>query len=294
MRQLIGLLASILIVVFIGLSLADTDDYALEKHLWRINREFTIVAHDPAGASPEKFNQLIEDYERLVKRFSNSGQIPRIYLQMGRTYMLRRQWNEARDNFNIILEKYPHSDQFDGEALFYIGKTYEEENDPLSALKVYRQILKDYPLTNIGLETPLYIANYFQRMNKPEHAQKAVSEAIDLYQRIIEQSDRSSNRLRVLRKLATAYVWKEQWQEALQVLEKVLLELPSYPDVDPDAVNGVIKSINSIAVMQLNDYDKAIGIYRGFIRQHPKSELTPHIQEIANALEQLKKPSGST
>src|SRR3989338_2348647 len=98
MRHTIALLGYTLIAVFVFLSLIDTSDYAFEKRLWEVKRKFNRVVREGENVSPQTFGQVISDYEKVIKSFSKSRQIPKVYLQIGRTYMVRKQWAEARKN----------------------------------------------------------------------------------------------------------------------------------------------------------------------------------------------------
>ena len=291
MRLTLGLLGFALIAIFISLSLADTDDYALEKQLWRMDKVFTVIAHAPENVTGQKFGRTIDKYQQLIKKFPRARQIPIVYLQIGRLYKLQGQRVEARTHFQIILDKYPQSANFGAAALFEICKTYEEEGRAAQAISAYQEILERYPLSNIGLDIPLYIVDYYRRIGENRKAEMAVKNAIIFYQKMAESSEFSNENLKILRKLATAYVFDEDWVSALKALERLFLEFGE--ELGPKALDGVIKSINSIAVMQLKDYDRAIDIYQKFVQKSPEEALTPKVKEIIRALEQLKKPDDS-
>jgi len=292
MRQTIGLLSGILVVIFALLTFMDTSDYALEKKLWRIKREFNIITHDPRGVPFQKYGKIINDYEDLIKRFPKSRQLSVVYLQLGRTYLLQRNFEEAIKNFQVILDKYPQSEAPASEALFYMAKTYEEKGDATTAVQVYGKILEKYPLTKIGLDIPLDIMDYYHRIHQPEQAKKARKEAIVFYQRMAEETNDSYLRLKILRRLSTAYGLAEDWENALQALEKAFFDWPQYNDMNANAVDGVIQSINSIAILHLKDHDRAMSIYQKFIQQNPEFEGTPKIKEVVKALEHFKNLGG--
>ena len=177
-------------------------------------------------------------------------------------------------------------------APFYVTvRDDEEEGRAAQAISAYQEILERYPLSNIGLDIPLYIVDYYRRIGENRKAEMAVKNAIIFYQKMAESSEFSNENLKILRKLATAYVFDEDWVSALKALERLFLEFGE--ELGPKALDGVIKSINSIAVMQLKDYDRAIDIYQKFVQKSPEEALTPKVKEIIRALEQLKKPDDS-
>lgn len=288
MRKIILLFSGVLITIFVLLSWLDNGDYALEKRLWRINKAFRVIAADPQIVSPQQFRRVMSHYEGLLKKYPNSKEIPTVLLQIGRMYALRQEWPQARKSFQLVLEKYPQAEEFCAQALREIGKTYEAQGNSTAAQDTYQEILKKYPLTAVGLDIPLYIINFYERAGDSREAQKAVHEAVYFYRQMADKLPVSYQRFMVLRKLTTAYVTQENWLSALETLEDILMELPSYRDLKEGAGEGVIKSINSIAVMQLKDYNRPILIFQEFIRRNPRHYLTPKIQELVNALEQLK------
>lgn len=288
MRKTILLFSGILITVFVLLSWLDNGDYALEKRLWRINKAFNVVAADPQIVSPQQFRRVMSNYEGLLKKYPNSKETPTVLLQIGRMYALKQEWPRARESFQVILEKYSPEDEFCAQALREIGKTYEAEGNSTAAKNIYQEILEKYPLTAVGLNIPLHIISYYESLGDFREAKEAVHEAVYFYQQMADKLPVSYKRFMVLRKLTTVYVTQENWVSAIETLEHILMELPRYQDLKEGAGEGVIKSINSIAVLQLKDYNRPILIFREFIQHNPRHYLTPKIQDLVSALEQLK------
>src|SRR4051812_46546647 len=117
MRKTVSLFGLILLAVFVLLSFLDNDDYALEKRLWRMKKDFLVIAQDPSAVSPQKTRKTISDYQRLLTEFPNADRVPVVLLQIGRIHVLREEWAEARKVFEDLLAKYPKSENFAEQAL---------------------------------------------------------------------------------------------------------------------------------------------------------------------------------
>lgn len=293
MKKVLLVLIGILAGVFLLLSFLDKSDYAIEKKLWRIQKQFDQIAQDPRVVPDQKFESVARSYLSVIKQHPRSPLVKKIYLQIGRVYGLKKDFAKARENFQAVFNKYADDKEVAAEALMNLGITYEGEMDEKQAIATYKKIIDSYPTTDIGLNMPLYIVNYYLRVSKVNESNVALREAVSFYKDICRDHPKSIIEFNALRLLVTAYFAQKDWSQGVNTLGEVLLKYPSGQYMNVDRANLIIKSINTVAVTQLKDYDVAINIYQKFMSQNPKHPLNKKLQDMINALQELKKQNVS-
>lgn len=274
--------------IFVLLSVLDTSDYKLEKRLWQIRKQLDIIARDPAVVPEKKFEDVVRQYRRAIERFPDSKLVPGIYFQIGRIYGFKKDLAAARGTMEEILKRYADNPALSSEALFYMGKTYEIEKNEDQVIAAYQRLLKDYPLTRAGLNAPLYVVDYYLKINKEKEAAGALKKAVVFYQELSRKHPKSLVALEASRLLVTTYLAQKNWKEAVNTSEKILLGYLSEKQIDPRVARQIVQSINSISTMQLKDYDRPTEIYQRFIEQNPDHTLNKVLQEMITAFQKLK------
>ena len=288
MKRTISTFVCIIIFLFVILSCLDKSDYTIEKKLWRVQKRFDRIVRDPKVVPDHEFEDVVKRYKRITDQYSQSQYVSRVYLQIGRVYVIKRDFVKARETFQEILTRYPKDLALCAEVLLNIGATYENDNNILQAISVYRQIIADYPLTEIGINMPLYLARYYTKLKRFNESQEAFKEALDFYKKLSQENPQTPIDYMALRILVRTYIVQKDWEGALQTLEKLLLEFPSNPYLNPQSADTLIKSINTLSVAQLKNFDLPIQIYRKFIGQNTNHPLNEHLEKVIKELKKLK------
>lgn len=288
MKKTLIIFTGILLGTFVIFSLLDTSEYALEKRIWRVQQQYDQMSKDPKVVPDREFEDIILQYRNIVTQYPKSPLAPRIHLQIGRTYVLRQDYTKARQAFQEVIEAYPDHISIGAEALSSIGNTYEIQGDAAMAVQTYRRISEEYTKTELGLNMPLYIANYYLRLNKPTESATALQNAVNFYKKISRENPQSPLEFNSLRLLVTAYFAQQQWNDGINVLSRLLLEYPSREYLTLERANLIIKALNTVAVTQLKDYDIPINIYQTFIAQNPDHLLNNYLLEVIKSLQLLK------
>lgn len=288
MKKTLIIFAGILLGTFIVFSLLDTSEYALEKRIWRVQKQYDQMAKDPKVVPDQEFEDMIFQYRNIVTQYPKSSLAPQVHLQIGRTYILRQDYTKAREAFQEVVETYPGRLSVGAEALSSIGNTYEIQGEVAMAVQTYRRVSEEYTKTELGLNMPLYIANYYLRLNKPTESATALQNAVNFYKKISRENPQSPLEFNSLRLLVTAYFAQEQWNDGVNVLSRLLLEYPSREYLTLERANLIIKAINTVAVTQLKDYDIPINIYQTFIARNPDHPLNNYLLEVIKSLQLLK------
>ncbi len=289
MRKTLFIFIIILAGIFIALSLWDTSEYGLEKKVWRLQKKFTSLTHDPDMIPDQEFENLAGRYQVLLDNYPEAKMAPRLYLQMARVYLLKKDYDKARAVLNEAMDKYGAKPLVAGELLYTIGRSYEPQDKPEKALETYRSIIKEYPMTPQGLNLPLYIVEYYKRLGQPEESARQLKMATEFYRQMAKQEPHSRLELDSLRFLTTSYIAQKQWQNAVKTMTDILMKYahPSY--IDRRSLFTLIRSINVLCLQKLHDYEQPKKIFRQFIVTHPEHYLNNILEQVISGIDKLEK-----
>lgn len=287
MKKTLGILGSIALGLYAFLTVIDKSDYKLEKRLWHLQKEFESLAADPGRAPDQRFEDVAGKYEALRKQYPSklSSQIP---LQVGQIYLLKKDYKKARNIFLKIVEENPHNPNLSAAALFQVGQSFELGKDWSEALKVYESITEKFPLTPLGLNAPLYIVQHYFNNNALSMATQAFNKAVAFYTSISQEHPRSMIEFNALQLLSSGHLMFKNWREAVDVLEKLLMNYSSAEFFNPQRIEVLIKTINTVSITRMKDYEKPVKIYTKFIEKNPQHSLNPFLTEMVLGLKDLK------
>ncbi len=285
MKKIIYAYIVILISVFAILSFLDINgEYPAEKAMWKINQQFKTIIADPKAAPPATYKQVTDEYKRFIERFPNSQLVPLAHLFLGRISMVREDYKGAREKFESIVNNYSKENPVGLEALSEIVRSYTLEKDPVNILKTYHRIEQDYPLSGLGLHVPILIAKFHMDQKNTEQAKVALASAIDYYRKMINQYPKSLVEYNSLRLLATCYMAKKRWSDAVNTFGDLLIKYP-----DPRNTGNIVKAINTVSIKNMGNFDLPISIYEKFIKTYPDHPFNEPLTEVIEKIKELKK-----
>ncbi len=279
----------ILIGVFVFFSFSDLNgEYVIERKLWKIQHQLIDIAKDPQAVPDFKFDEVANQYQKIIDKYPDSRLIRNVYISLGRLYLLKKDYATAREKFYLIIEKYPDNKELSAEALLFVGKTYEVEGDWPQAYKIYQDIINNYPVTMTGLSVPIYIANYYKRQNDFQNTMNAYEKAVVHYKKIASDNSGTQAGSKALGYLSNCYMEQNRWNEAIDTLGLILEKYAASGHLTAKNVDMTIKTINIVSAYQLKDYDVAIRLYQGIIDRNPKHPLRAYLEKNIDAFNQLK------
>jgi len=202
--------------------------------------------------------------------------------------VLRKDYEGARSIFYALIKSFPDNKEIAAEALFKVGRTYETTDYWPEAYKVYQSVIREYPLTSVGLSTPIYIANYYKNQNDFQGTMNAYEFAIRHYSSIASAHNRTKAGLGAMRHLANSYLDQHRWQDAISTLGLILEKYSTSNYLTVKDVDTIIKTINITAAYQLKDYDVAILMYEEIVARSPEHPLNNYLNKVVDAFNQLK------
>lgn len=289
MKKLIIFYCSILLGLFFILSTLDRKgDYVIEQKIWKLSQQQVDIFKDPLVVPEKAYEELISEYQKIINRYHYSHLTPRLYIRLGEIYILKKDYETARTIFQGIIDQYPQNRDLAAEALFHIGKTYEITQNWTEAKRIYDALRKEYPLTDVGLNIPVYIANYYRLHNDSAKLTEAYQSAVSHYIKIASEHDNTRIGMNALRHLSNCYLDQGRWNEAMGVLGNIIEKYAATGHLTIKNTDMIIKTINMVAAYRLKDYDAAIRLYQGIIQRNPQHPLEGYLTKVIDAFNQLK------
>jgi len=289
MKKSITVYLVILVGVYVIFSvLGSKSEYAVEKSLWAVQKQYQNIAKDPEAVPPKGYDDLIERYQKVIHQYPESDKVKMIHFVIGNIYALKKDYEAARRQYEKIKNLYAQDMESVAQAGVRTARTYEMQDNWPKAHEGYQRIVRDYPLTMTGLGVPIYVAAYYKDQNDYEQTLKAFDEAVQYYRKIAKDEDGKQPSFTAMRYLANCYLEQKRWEEAIETLGETLekYSLPGF--LDMKSADIIIKTINVVSAYQLKNYDKAVGIYQGIIDRKPAHPLVGHLQKMIDAFSQLK------
>lgn len=290
MKKALYTFAVILIGVYILFSLLDRrGEYVVEQKIWRAHKKFASIAKDPKVVPDSAFDNVAAEYQSVINEYPDSPVIPNAYLLLGRVYMLKKDYGVAREKFEKVVEKYTKYLDVCAEAVSLIGNSYELEGDGQSAIVAYRRIVNNYPMTAIGMNTPLYIASLYSRLGNAQTASLEFAKVVTYYKEITQKNPNTLLGMNSIKLLASTYFVQKKWREGVETLGRLLHEYAKPQFLTVSRLTIILRTINTVSVTQLKDFDLAIQIYQTFVKNNPDNPLNGIMNNMINQLQELKK-----
>ena len=151
MNKTLKLLPSLMLIIFIILSLIDRSDYALEKKLWRFQRQISELAQEGRIVPGKEYEDMADRCQDLIQKNPHSYLLPQMYMLMAEIDMLKKDVDKARANYALVLERFPQQLDICAKALMAIGETYLAQRKWDEAIQFYQTFIQKhpgYPLNN--------------------------------------------------------------------------------------------------------------------------------------------------
>jgi tol-pal system protein YbgF len=112
----------------------------------------------PIGISPQRafdsafddfsagrYETAIQGFQLFIQTFPSLPQASMAQFNIGASYYNQDKWNEARDAFMLVTQKYPQDGDTNAQAYFKLGQTYEQLKQPDLAKNAYETVTQKYP-----------------------------------------------------------------------------------------------------------------------------------------------------
>jgi len=169
-------------------------------------------------------------------------------LERGRSLERAKKWDEAREQYRTVREKYPLSVWAD-DAAFHTGSSLLDQGRNDDAAKAFERLVADHP------ESPIAPRGYLL-LGKALYRAERHSEALAALRRVWENRRATTLWQPAFESLTTVYRELRFWDAALRLTREYLERFPNAPDALDRRMD--IAQFH----LELRDYDEAIRQYR--------------------------------
>lgn len=271
MGQRILPFCALCIIVFLA-GCADSR-YLSEKLFWQAQKNAKTITENAKGVLSEKdYARIIAGYEKVIKtcplqKLSAQSHfvISQLYLHQGKPDAALSELRKVIQNFN--------SQDITSRAQFAVAALLERQNFWNRARDEYEKVVDLYPLTPLGLATPLYIISHYQRENDSVEEEKAFRSALRHYRTLVNEYRATRLAPFIHNYIAQAYLAEKDFEQAISVLDELARD---YPQSSQAATSFLAKG--EILSVRMKDIPGAIKVYQDFINRYPDNALVPEVQ----------------
>jgi tetratricopeptide (TPR) repeat protein len=257
-----------LVAAVAGLALGGcSESYRGERLFWKARQVSAPITQDPEKATPEQYEAAARAFQRIVQKTPGTVWAARAQLTTGSLYAAGKQYEKAREHYQLVLQNYHQYTEFVLNARLSIAKTYELEQNIDEAINIYDEISELHPWSQIGQAAPLYVAYAYEQQGRKEEATRAYERAVRTFTKRIPDAPNPELQAKVRGFLAHTYQRLGDWDEAVRTLEGLIAE--------PGGVNRplVLLTLGAIYETKLSDRAKARTLYEQLVQEFPEHPL---------------------
>lgn len=249
--------------------------YLAEKLYWQANQVVKeIIQNRPLDKlTAEDYQKIITTYREVVEKCPLEPLAAQSQFIIAQLYVLQGQYSKAQKELLRITQNFSAKSEIASRAQFMIGNLYERQGDWEKAISEYEKVIELYPLSSLGLKTPIYIAQHYQRSQENSQVERTYKKAVRNYEKIINDYSGTSVAPIVMDYLALAHFSQGKWDKAIEVWQEIANEYSH----SPIAEKSLLAS-GEIYARQIRDLQKAIQIYEDFVKQYPRSQVKKEVK----------------
>lgn len=275
------LILTLLIPVSLILTGCTDDQYAIEKRYWQIQRHVEKIFKNPHASPPNELQKVVNMLGNFAKDNAKTNLAIDAEFNIARLYIIKEEYDKARTQLRMLLDRYSKSEAISSEAIFLMGNSYEIEDKWNLALQQYKKIIQEYSLTVRGLNIPIYIAQHYKIKYQPDKMIAAFKEAIGHYQALADKYPNSRLAYTAHTLVAQSYIALKEWENALNSFNTIIEKYKGKVNLD-----GVLMEMALIYSRELKDKAKTKETLERLIKEYPHSRL---IKTAQSALKELDK-----
>ena len=258
-------LGSLCLLVSFLCGCADTR-YMAEKLFYQAEKEAAkILKKDPRKVADLEYDKVVSLYQKVVDVAPLEAHGARAQFIIANIYTTQGKYREAQAELQEIIRNFSSSPNTAAKAQLTIGKLYEAQGKWDVAVREYEKLMDLYPLTNLGLNMPLYIVSYYQNKNDTAGEEKAYKQGVRHYKKVIQEFSDTDVVPALREYLASFHSSQGNFDKAIEVLDKIIQENPgSTPAMKALIAKGEIYN------QGIEDNAKAIEVYEEFVERYPR------------------------
>ena len=244
------------------------DQYAIEKRYWQVKKQSEKVFNNPHATPPNELEKVVNGFNALVQQFPKTKVALESEFTIARLYLVTQEYEKARTQLRMIVNKYSKVAAVCSEAVFLVGNSFQLQDKWALALEQYKKIMQEYPATLKGLDVPIYIAQYYKIKYQPEKMMEAFKFAIAHYTTLANKYANTPLAFIVNKLSAQCSVAMKDWQGALVTYRAMIQNYQGKVEM-----SDCLMDMALIYYRELKDKSNAKVSLEALIKDYPKSKF---------------------
>jgi tetratricopeptide (TPR) repeat protein len=228
--------------------------------------------------------QAQETYRELVRLYPNDTAAPQAEFRLGLTYAATGRPDSALAIFDRTEKAYGRDLELAARVRLQEARVLNQAGRVDQALSRYRSVVVDFPRTEASLQAPFEIAEYYRSRKDVNGERATLREATAEYERLVQDLAGDARRgpvvVLALDQLAAAWVRLEEWQKAVEVLDKRAEAFPT----DGRSPLALVQAA-AILESRLGDHKATIAMLQKVVSRYPGIPLAGRAKDRIAELE---------
>jgi len=281
MRKVVLILTAVLIVIFLILSILGKDtEYDAEKLLFTAAKRYETILSNPDVIPPHIISSVESTLKKVMQNYPETKSAHKAYLRLMELYYADKKYDAAIAAADEVMQKYSYSTISVSKALFLKASCYKEKGEWNKALSELAILKRKYINTSLGLQVPIYIANYYKNKGDQQKAQKAFTEAISFYGNLKDNYTGTPLGYVSANILVQIHITLENYEEAGKVIKENVSDYPSTTTLAQQ-----MAFVDLVFVKTLKRPEEALEIYERIKETTESSRLKEFLQTKIDELE---------
>jgi tetratricopeptide (TPR) repeat protein len=165
--------------------------------------------------------RAIEIYRMILDRKPDSTIIGSTLLRLGAALCREKDYTEGRSVLADVRDKFARLPRMAAQAQFYYAQAYEAEDDWERALSEYQWLMENFAYTEEAFQAARHIPEKFEENGNDRLAEIWYNRAEEFYLRAARAKQGQGIEVLAYSFLAELYRITEQWEKAIEALEKI-------------------------------------------------------------------------
>jgi len=281
MKKTIFALITVLIVIFAVLWVLGSDtEYAAEKLLYRAMKTNSRITANPDVAPPALLAAVESNLKRLIVKYPETKVAKPANVALADFYLAHKDHGKALSAADDILEKYKDDAALASAAQFMKGVIYERKGEWPRALVEFKTLQDKYTLTQLGLQAPLYVANYYNAKGEEAKAEDAYARARSFYEKMERNYTGKNIGYAASALMIQTCLNSGDYERAGQAIESTLEKYPS-----PMSYRQLLPYVDPVFIGKLGQPERAITIYRNLSKKTKNEKVVKALKKKIDSLE---------
>ncbi|EKD26691.1 MAG: hypothetical protein ACD_79C01060G0002, partial [uncultured bacterium] len=252
-----------------------TSHYNAEKAFWYAETNSQRILKEKSGKLEESdYDHIINGYRKVTKVAPLDNLAMKSMFIITNIYYAQKRYDKAHMELNSIIQNFSSDKDLATHAFYLNGKIWEIEEKFNEAFLEYEKILDLYPLSNRGIEMPLYLFRFYQTHKDVLEYTYSMDRVITHYKWLIDEYSNTSYEDMLKNFLLRAYFIGEKWDEIINFWNS---ELSEKKEDIPLIMKGSIAKAEILSG-KLNKELDAIDICKQLIVDYPEHSYTKEIK----------------